>query len=168
MRAPFELCTYSETAIVDADGELIVSVFGESDRAEVLRLLNAGANAAVEPASGPLADERMAAGASWAIVEIMGHRRLAGRISEHLVAGRQLLRVDCPGEKDGEWATQMYGAQSIFSITPCTEEVARQAAKQWRPEPVRLLAPGAVTDDDVYDEVGDGDDDDDRYDDGEG
>jgi hypothetical protein len=47
MRAPFELCTYSETAIVDADGELIVSVFGESDRAEVLRLLNAGANAAV-------------------------------------------------------------------------------------------------------------------------
>jgi hypothetical protein len=33
----------------------------------------------------------------WAIVEVFGHRRLAGRVSEVTIAGAKMLRVDVPG-----------------------------------------------------------------------
>lgn len=33
----------------------------------------------------------------WACVEVMGHRRLYGRIREETVAGATMLRVDVPG-----------------------------------------------------------------------
>lgn len=32
----------------------------------------------------------------WAILELMGHRRLAGYVSECEVAGTKLLRIDVP------------------------------------------------------------------------
>ncbi len=162
MRPPFRYTASLDATspdagwIHDADGRPLAIAHGGNEPtrdavgAALVALLNAGAAATVQPAP---------AEASWAIVEIMGHRRLAGRITEQLVAGRPLLRIDCPGEKDGDWVTQMYGAQSIFSVTPCTEEVARRAAKQWLSTPVRLLAPGAGDDQPItevdFDEVGD-------------
>jgi hypothetical protein len=32
----------------------------------------------------------------WAIIELMGHRRLAGWLSEEEVAGAAFLRIDVP------------------------------------------------------------------------
>lgn len=64
----------------------------------------------------------------WAIVEIMGHHRQAGRISEVTQFGAVLLRVDVPAG-DG-WATEFYGGASIYRLRICTEEVAREALKQ--------------------------------------
>ena len=43
---------------------------------------------------------------TWAIVEMMGHVKLAGLISEQVIAGGKLLRVDVPAvpeeRKNGE------------------------------------------------------------------
>lgn len=64
----------------------------------------------------------------WAIVEIMGHHRQAGRISEVTQFGAVLLRVDVPAG-DG-WATEFYGGSAIYRLRICTEEVAREALKQ--------------------------------------
>lgn len=64
----------------------------------------------------------------FAIVEIMGHHRQAGRISEVTMYGAQLLRVDVPAG-DG-WATEFYGGSAIYRLRICTEEVAREALKQ--------------------------------------
>lgn len=64
----------------------------------------------------------------WAIVEIMGHHRQAGRISEVTQFGAVLLRVDVPAG-DG-WATEFYGGASIYRLRICTEEVARAALMQ--------------------------------------
>ncbi len=60
--------------------------------------------------------------AGWIILELMGHRRL----TEHEIAGRAFLRIDVPSEPP---ATQFYGAEAVYCITPTTEEIARAAAK---------------------------------------
>jgi hypothetical protein len=69
----------------------------------------------------------------WAILEIMGHRRLAGRVTEQEIAGRGFLRLDVPSDPP---ITQYYSPDSVFAIHPVTEETAREAARLARKEPV--------------------------------
>lgn len=72
----------------------------------------------------------------WAIIEIMGHRRHGGLIQEVERFGAKFVRVDVPGEKDGEvYATHYYSGPSIFSLTPCDEATARKIASYDRPRP---------------------------------
>ena len=66
--------------------------------------------------------------AEFAIVELMGHRRRAGRIAEVERFGTKLLRIDTPNA-DGE-TTEFYGGGAIYALRPCTEDVAREAARQ--------------------------------------
>ena len=71
----------------------------------------------------------------WAILELMGHRRLAGFLREQEIAGAAFIRIDVPGEA-GLAASQFYATAAVYCITPTTEEVARQVAKLNVPEPV--------------------------------
>lgn len=78
---------------------------------------------------------------TWAIVELFGHSRTAGRVTEETIAGGEFLRVDVP-EVDGQVGfTKFYGASAIYSITPVSEEVARLALKRMRPEPINVYLP---------------------------
>ena len=72
----------------------------------------------------------------WAILELMGHRRLGGYVSEATVAGAGFLRIDVPGE-DGPTATQFYSPSSVYCLTPVTEDMARVVAARNQPEPVQ-------------------------------
>lgn len=70
----------------------------------------------------------------WAIVELMGHRRLAGHVSEQEIAGQAFLRLDVPADLP---VTQFYSASAVYCITPTTEEIARGLAARMRPAPVQ-------------------------------
>lgn len=74
---------------------------------------------------------------SWVILEVFGHRRLAGHATEATILGGALLRLDIPTD-DGKYITQYIGPGSIFSMTPTTEDVARAIAADNQPEPVGL------------------------------
>lgn len=82
----------------------------------------------------------------WACVEIFGHRKHYGRISEVERFGTKMLRVDVPtadaaplfGEAEA-FETFLYGGGSIFSLTPMTEEAARKWAEHDRPTPYQPL-----------------------------
>lgn len=75
----------------------------------------------------------------WAIVEIMGHRRLAGRIQQVTRFGADMLRIDRP-MKDGTFVTEFYGGSSIYAVRPCTEAIARGAEESWNdPRPIAPL-----------------------------
>lgn len=110
-----------------------------------------------------MADETTFEG--WAIVELMGHRRLAGYVKEVEIAGAGMLRLDIPEEGDAAAATQFYAPGAVYAITPTTEETARLVRS--RPSPVSLWeiprpaldppgarpAPWDEEDDDVLDEI---------------
>lgn len=73
--------------------------------------------------------------ATWAIVELMGHVRIAGRLTEEEKFGSKLGRLDIPA-KDGSFVTQMFGGGSVYRITIVTEAVARDVAAKTQPAPV--------------------------------
>ena len=57
----------------------------------------------------------------YAVIEVFGHRRLAGRVTEIEKFGTKLLRIDIPekGKFEHGFTTQMYVGASLFSVTPC-------------------------------------------------
>lgn len=84
-------------------------------------------------------------GWEWAIVEIMGHRRHAGRVREEERFGAKMLRIDVPNQgnpEDHGWQTMYYGGSSIFSFALTDEETAMRMNKPYEPPSrMRLAAP---------------------------
>ncbi len=75
----------------------------------------------------------------WAIVEIMGHRKVAGKAMSPGGPGALggMLRIDAYDGEGEEFTTQFYGSAAIFSLTPTTEEVCRRLGQAWHnPPPV--------------------------------
>lgn len=78
---------------------------------------------------------------SWAVVELFGHTKIAGRVSEETIGGCSFIRVDVP-EHEGQPAfTKYLGNAAIYSMTPTSEEFARAALKQIRTRPVNIYMP---------------------------
>lgn len=71
----------------------------------------------------------------WAIVELLGHRRLGGWVSETEQFGAKLLRIDIPSSSEPEkiFATQLYSPKSLYGVTPCDETEARKVAAYAQP-----------------------------------
>jgi len=63
----------------------------------------------------------------WAIVELMGHVRLAGFVTEEEHFGAKLGRIDI--HNGNTVVTQFFGGGSVYRVTPTTEEIAREIAK---------------------------------------
>lgn len=61
---------------------------------------------------------------NWAILEIMGHERLAGKIFETTVAGVPMLRVEVPATEKLPSFVRLLSGASIFSLTPVPQQVA--------------------------------------------
>ncbi len=68
----------------------------------------------------------------WAILELMGHRKLGGYVR---MSG-PLIRIDIRDEDDKPVVTQWYGGHSLYCLTPTTEAVAKRLTRALRPEPV--------------------------------
>jgi hypothetical protein len=69
----------------------------------------------------------------WGVLEVMGHRRLGGLISEQQIGGAGFLRIDIPSEPP---ITQFYPPASVYCLTPTTEDMARAVAMHNAPTPV--------------------------------
>lgn len=106
----------------------------------------------------PSTDSNEPDGWEWAVVEIFGHRRHAGRMREEERFGSKMCRIDVPtftelsaapdaaasAEPRFEitWTTHFYGGGSIFSITFTDEDSVMRANKPYvSPYRARLPAP---------------------------
>lgn len=90
----------------------------------------------------------------WAVVEIMGHKKYSGHVTEHAMGGSSFVRIDVPeitlnnGQNLAPF-TKLFGAGSVYCISPVTEETARAFAAKLmaegfsRFEAPRLPAPKA-------------------------
>ena len=72
----------------------------------------------------------------WAIVEMFGHQRLAGRVGEQTVGGCSFVRVDVPETKSGKGFTKLLGQGAIYAITVTDETTARALAEHDRYRPM--------------------------------
>jgi hypothetical protein len=92
----------------------------------------------------------------WCVVEIMGHKKFAGFVSEQSIGGTSFVRVDVPevivSDRTLPAFSKLFGAASIYCLSPCTEETARAFAASLRTEAFslyeapRLPAPAASVD----------------------
>ena len=71
----------------------------------------------------------------YAIVSLMGHRQVAGRVSEELFAGAPMCRVDIP-LADGSFSTRLFGGSALYEVTYVTENVARAVASRDPAHPI--------------------------------
>jgi len=74
----------------------------------------------------------------WCILELFGHVRLAGLVSEQTIAGAAFIRIDVPETENTPAFTRIFGASAIYAINPVTEEFARSVVAQMAPTPVTM------------------------------
>ena len=75
----------------------------------------------------------------WAIVELMGRIRTAGRLREQEIAGGHFLRLDIHEEEGPAVMTQLIPPPPggpVYRITITTEAMARKIGAHSLPEPV--------------------------------
>lgn len=81
----------------------------------------------------------------WALVELFGHQRIVGKVTEATIAGGAFIRVDVPNE-DGSAVlfTRFFGPSAVYSMSPISRDMALQLARNQSAEPVKryeLTAP---------------------------
>jgi hypothetical protein len=81
--------------------------------------------------------EQVAKFEEWALLELFGHQRLAGRVTEAQIAGGAFVRVDVPDAKGRIALTKYLNPTAIYSISPCDENVAVAAAQRIDAAPIQ-------------------------------
>lgn len=72
----------------------------------------------------------------YALCELMGRQRIAGRVTEKTIAGAGFLQVDVPETKSNPAFTRLIAPGSLYAINPVTEEVARMYAENLNVKPI--------------------------------
>ena len=92
-----------------------------------------------------MAETTLPAG-EYAIVEIMGHRTMIGRVEEVERFGAKLLQIE-PLLAGNLLTPVMIGGASIYQFTPCSAAIAAEQApkEEWQlPPSVRAVIPAAL------------------------
>lgn len=106
---------------------LLALVLNDDQQTRVRVSVSTTVDGAAEPGAGFLAEAESAPPpARWALVEVMGHRQHAGRVSEETLAGVKLLRVEAL-RLDGGVDRYSYAPAAIFSLRDVTEAEARRS-----------------------------------------
>lgn len=78
----------------------------------------------------------------WALVELFGHTRIAGRVSEQTIGGCSFVRVDvpelpeAPGLSPTQAVTKLFGQGAIYAITFLDEAATMVFVRQLRTSPI--------------------------------
>lgn len=74
----------------------------------------------------------------WAVVDLFGHTRVAGRISDHVIGGETFIRIDVPAQGEQPEFTELYGKGAIYSIKFVSETIARGIATALKRQPISM------------------------------
>jgi hypothetical protein len=73
---------------------------------------------------------------AWGLLELFGHQRLAGKLSDQTIGGVHFLRIDVPAVGDVPPYTSFFTQGAIYGMTVTTEDVARRLAGTLQARPV--------------------------------
>lgn len=74
----------------------------------------------------------------FAIVELFGHTKIAGKVTEQNIAGTNMLRVDVPETSKNPGFTRFFGNAAIYAINPVTEEIVNAYAERLSVQPIQI------------------------------
>ena len=74
----------------------------------------------------------------WCVIELFGHQRMAGWVTEATIGGCQFLRVDVPQVGERPAFTKLLGQGAIYAVTIVSEAVARGLIEGFRIDPVNI------------------------------
>jgi hypothetical protein len=74
---------------------------------------------------------------AWGLLELFGHQRLAGKLTEQTIGGCHFVRIDVPPVGDIQGYTRFFTSGAIYSMTPTSESIARGLATRLQAMPVQ-------------------------------
>lgn len=74
----------------------------------------------------------------WCIVELFGHQKIAGLVSEQNLGGQNFIRIDVPATEFEKEFTKLFHSNAIYAITPTTEIMAKACAIEIGKKPINL------------------------------
>ncbi len=77
----------------------------------------------------------------WVILEIFGHKVIAGYMSRDENLGVPMLRIDIPATDRFPAFTRHYHPNAVYSISYVSEEAARLAAEEVSENPISVYVP---------------------------
>jgi hypothetical protein len=72
----------------------------------------------------------------WGILELMGRQRIAGKITERVIAGSGFLEVSVPETKSNPKFTRFISPGSLYAINPTDEQTAKIYAENLQVKPI--------------------------------
>lgn len=72
----------------------------------------------------------------FAIVELFGHNRISGKVTEQSIGVATFIRVDVKATKTQPAYTRLLNPSAIYAINPVTEEVADLTAERLQTKPI--------------------------------
>lgn len=74
---------------------------------------------------------------AFALVELFGHQRMAGKVTEQTIGGGSFVRVDVPETHRQPAFTRLLNPSAIYAINPITEEVMMAMARNLQKSPIQ-------------------------------
>lgn len=71
-----------------------------------------------------------------AVVELFGHTRMAGKVSEQTIGSASFIRIDVPETNMQPAFTRIVNPSAVYAINPVTEEVAIDMAQRLDEKPI--------------------------------
>lgn len=78
---------------------------------------------------------------AWGLLELFGHQRLAGKLTEQTIGGVHFIRIDVPQIGDVAPYTRFFTQGAIYGMTVLSEETAQALARHLRAKPVQAYEP---------------------------
>lgn len=88
----------------------------------------------------------------WGILELFGHQRIAGKISEYNLGGT-FVRVDVPAVNDRPAFTKLFGHSAVYAVSFTDKEIALAAAEKMQLTPVSKYDVGSLRTEIVRDRI---------------
>lgn len=72
----------------------------------------------------------------WCLVELFGHQKLSGKVSERNLGGAAFLQVDVPETTNNPAFTKILNPSAIYAINPIDEQTAKAYAENIESKPI--------------------------------
>lgn len=70
------------------------------------------------------------------IVELFGHQRIAGTISEHSIGSSTFIRIDVPETRSQPKFTRFVNPSAVYAINPTDKETMQYMVEQIAAKPI--------------------------------